>query len=287
MAADWIEDKVVFITGGASGIGAAVAALLHGRGARLALVDIDQTGLEHTARSIGPKVLALAGDVTRLADMQRAVEQTVNVLGRIDMVWANAGIASFGPVAHTDPVAWARNIQVNLVGVFNTVHAALPAVQKQRGHVAVTASAASFVSAPCMSAYSATKAGAEAMCNSMRIELAHHGVTVSAIHPSWVATPLVDNAERLTAFKRLRAALRGPLARDMPLAAAADIVARGLCERRDRIYAPGYVRFIRWLRTPLHSTIAERDFRQAMPEIERAFASDVATHGVGKASGGA
>jgi NAD(P)-dependent dehydrogenase (short-subunit alcohol dehydrogenase family) len=287
MTSAWIDGKVVLITGGASGIGAAVAALLHGRGAKLALADVNAAGVAHTARTINPDVLAITADVTQLAQMQASVAQTVAAFGRIDMVWANAGIASFGPVASTDPAAWARNIEVNLVGVFNTVHAALPAVQKQRGHVAITASAASFVNAPCMSAYSATKAGAEAMCNSMRIELAHHGVTVSAIYPSWVATPLVDNAERLTAFKRLRAALRGPLARDMPLAAAADIVARGLCERRDRIYAPGYVRFIRWLRTPLHSTFAERDFRQAMPEIERAFASDVATHGVSKASGGA
>jgi NAD(P)-dependent dehydrogenase (short-subunit alcohol dehydrogenase family) len=287
MTSAWIDGKVVLITGGASGIGAAVAALLHGHGAKLALVDVNTAGVEHTARTINPDVLAITADVTQLAQMKAAVAQTAASFGRIDMIWANAGIASFGPVASTDPVAWVRNIEVNLVGVFNTVHAALPEVQKQRGHVAVTASAASFVNAPCMSAYSATKSGVEAMCNSMRIELAHHGVTVGAIHPSWVATPLVHNAEQLTAFKRLRAALRGPLARDMPLAAAADIVARGLCERRDRVYAPGYVRFIRWLRTPMHSTIAERDFRQAMPEIERAFASDVAIHGVGKASGGA
>jgi NAD(P)-dependent dehydrogenase (short-subunit alcohol dehydrogenase family) len=285
----WIDGKVVLIIGGASGIGAAVAALLAGRGAKLALVDVNAAGVAHTARTIstGPDVLALAADVTQLAAMKTAVAQIITAFGRIDMVWANAGIASFGPVASTDPMAWVRNIEVNLVGVFNTVHAALPEVQKQRGHVAVTASAASFVNAPCMSAYSATKAGVEAMCNSMRIELAHHGVTVSAIHPSWVATPLVQNAGQLSAFKRLRAALRGPLARDMPLAAAADIVARGLCERRDRVYAPGYVRFIRWLRTPLHSTLAERDFRQAMPEIEHAFANDVAMHGVAKASGGA
>lgn len=286
MALPWIQDKVVLVTGGASGIGAAVAALLHGSGARLALVDIDQANVAHTARSIGPTVLALTGDVTRLADMQRAVAHTVQALGRIDMVWANAGIASFGPVASTDPTAWVRNIEVNLVGVFNTVHAALPEVQRQRGHVAVTASAASFVNAPCMSAYSATKSGVEALCNSLRIEVAHQGVTVGAIHPSWVATPLIDKAVQLTAFKRLREALPAPLRGDMPLSAAADIVARGLCERRDRVYAPGYVRLMRWLRTPLHSVLAERDFRQAMPEIERAFANDVAIHGVAKASGG-
>jgi hypothetical protein len=96
-----------------------------------------------------------------------------------------------------------------------------------------------------------------------------------------------ESSSRLAAFKRLRAALCGPLARNTPLAAAADIVARGLCERRDRVYAPGFVRFIRWLSTPLHSTLAERDFLQAMPEIEHAFANDVAIHGVAKASGGA
>jgi NAD(P)-dependent dehydrogenase (short-subunit alcohol dehydrogenase family) len=284
MAVPWIKDKVVLATGGASGLGAAVAALLHGQGARLALADIDAEGVAHTARTIGPQVLALHADVTQPADLQRAVAHTLATLGRIDVVWANAGIASFGPLATTDPAAWVHNIEVNLIGVFHTVRAALPEVMARRGHVVVTASAASFVHAPCLSAYSATKAGVEAICDALRIEVAHHGVTVGAIHPSWVATPLIDRAEQSSAFKRLRASMRGAFGRDMPLADAAAIIARGIAERRRHVYAPGYVRLVQGLRTLLHTELGERDFRRAMPEIEQAFAQDVATLGAAQAS---
>jgi NAD(P)-dependent dehydrogenase (short-subunit alcohol dehydrogenase family) len=284
MPTPWIQHKVVFVTGGASGIGAAVAALLHGQGARVVLADIDGDAAADTARTISPQVLALAADVTQPADLQRAVAATKEKLGRIDVVWANAGIASFGPLVATDPAAWAHTIEVNLVGAFHTVRAALPEVMANRGHVAVTASAASFVHAPCMSAYSATKAGVEAMCDALRIEVAHHGVTVGAIHPSWVATPLIDKAEQSAGFKRLRASMRGALGQDMPLADAAAIIARGIAERRRHVYAPGYVRFVHWLRTVLHTDLGERDFRRAMPEIEQAFAQDVATLGAAQAS---
>jgi NAD(P)-dependent dehydrogenase (short-subunit alcohol dehydrogenase family) len=285
--AAWIQDKVVFVTGGASGIGAAVAALLHGQGAQLALVDINAAAADHTARTInaaGTRVLALQADVTQAADLQRAVAHTKAAFGRVDVVWANAGIASFGPLGATDPAAWVRNIEVNLLGVFHTVRAALPEVQRQRGHVAVTASAASFVHAPCLSAYSATKAGVEALCDSLRIEVAHHGVTVGAIHPSWVATPLIDKAEQSRAFKRLRASMPGALGRNMPLADAAAIVARGIAQRQRHVYAPGYVRFVHWLRTLLHTEVAEHHFRRAMPDIEQAFAQDVAALGAAQAS---
>ncbi len=284
MVSPWIEGKAVLITGAASGIGAATAARLYARGARLLLTDVDAQGVERTAREIGPDVLALPADVTVLADMQRAVAHAVQRLRQLDVVWANAGIASFGPVAATDPAAWARNVQVNLVGAFNTVHAALPEIVRRQGHVAVTASLASFVNAPCMSAYSATKSGVEAMCNSLRVEVAHRGVTVGAIHPSWVATPLVSRGEESAAFRRLRAAMPPPLRRDMPLAEAAEQVARGICERRARVYVPGFVRLMRWLRTPLHSMLGERDMRRAMPQIEAAFAEDVAVHGTAGAS---
>jgi NAD(P)-dependent dehydrogenase (short-subunit alcohol dehydrogenase family) len=276
MAGHWIDGKTVLVTGAASGIGAAAAARLAARGAKLVLCDVEAAGLERAASACGGDALVLRADVTDLEAMHEAVRQAVERFGGIDVVWANAGIASVGPLADTDPEAWVRTVQVNLIGAFHTVRAALPEVRRARGHVAVTASLASFVNGPCLSAYAATKAGVEAMCNSLRVEVAHHGVTVGCIHPSWIATPMVLDAEALVVFRTLRAMLPPPLRRDMPLAEAAERIARGIAERRERLYLPGFVRLFRWLRTPLRSAVGERDMRRAMPEVERAFAADVA-----------
>lgn len=287
MSSKWMEGKVVFITGAASGIGAATARQLKAHGARLALVDMNGDAVIGTAAGLGTEVLALTADVTRPDSLHEAVARTVAHFGAIDMAWANAGIASIGPLASTDPAAWVRTIDVNLIGAFHTLRAALPEVLRARGHLAVTASLASFVNGPCMSAYAATKAGVEAMCNSMRVEVAHRGVTVGCIHPSWIATPMVARGEELATFRCLRAALPPFLRRDTPVDEAAVLIAQGLAERRDRVYVPGFVRWLRWLRTPMHTRFGERDIRRVMPEVEAAFAADVAALGVGAVSMGA
>lgn len=287
MSNNWIAGKVVLITGAASGLGAATAARLQTLGAKLALVDLDGDGLEAQAaarRATAPDVLHTRADVRDLAAMQAVAARCAERFGGIDVVWANAGIASFGPLGATDPAAWVRTIEVNLIGAFHTVRAALPQVVPRRGHVAITASIASFVNAPCMSAYSATKSGVEAMGNSLRLELAHHGVTVGMIHPSWVATPMVCEGEAFASFRTLRAILPAPLRRDMPVDEAATHIAAGIAARRDRVYLPRFVGLLRWLRTPLHTTLGERDLRRAMPAVERSYAADVAQHGVAGAS---
>ena len=151
--------KVVLITGGARGIGAATARELAARGWTTVLADID------------PEGDAIPLDVRDAAGCERAVETVLERHGQLDAVWANAGVASFGPLLLTDPEAWTRTVEVNLIGAFRTVRAALPAVIAARGYVAVTASLASFAHAPGMSAYAASKAGVEAMSNALRIEL--------------------------------------------------------------------------------------------------------------------
>lgn len=285
MSIAWLQGKTVLVTGAASGLGAATAVELHRLGARLALLDRDADGVQRVAAGIGADAIAFTADVTDAGALRAAVRDTVARFGQLDVVWANAGIACFGPLAAIDEAAWLRTIDVNLIGTFHTLRAALPEVTRRRGHVAVTASLAAFVNGPCLSAYCATKSGVEALCNSLRVELAHHQVTVGCIHPSWVATPMVANADELAGFRRLRAALPSPLRRDMPVEEAARRIARGIAERRARVYLPRFVRFLRWLRTPLHTTLGERDSRRAMPEIEAAWHQDVAHHGVAEASG--
>jgi len=135
--------KTVLITGGARGIGRATGAELARRGWTPVLADIE------------PADDVIALDVLDAAACERAVETVLERHGRLDAVWANAGIASFGPLALTDPLAWERTIEVNLLGAFRTIRAALPAVIEARGYVAVTASLASFAQAPGLSSYSA------------------------------------------------------------------------------------------------------------------------------------
>jgi NAD(P)-dependent dehydrogenase (short-subunit alcohol dehydrogenase family) len=251
--------KVVLITGGARGIGAATAVELERRGWTCVRADLDG----------GDLVL----DVTDGEACERAVADVLERHGQLDAVWANAGIASFGPLGLTDPAAWEHTIAVNLVGAFKTIRAALPAVIAARGYVAVSASLASFAHAPAMSAYSASKAGVEAMCNSLRIEVAHHGVAVGTIHPSWIDTPMVREGDgELRAFQRMRAALRGPIGKTYPVEKAARDIADGFDRRAGRICTPKFVRAVHVMRAALTSRPFQRDLLQAAPEIERLFA---------------
>jgi NAD(P)-dependent dehydrogenase (short-subunit alcohol dehydrogenase family) len=280
-----LADQVIFITGAGSGIGAATALELARRGALPVLADIDSPGLQATARLVAslvpsrPEPLCLPLDVSSPEACNAAVQATLDRHGRLDTVWANAGIASFGPLAHTDPVAWRRVIEVNVLGVFNTVHAALAAVLASRGHVLVTASVASFAHPPAMSAYAASKAAVEAACNAWRIELAPHGVTLGAIHASWISTPMITEGSLHPAFQVLRNVSPGPLRRETDVDTAARCIADGIERRAARIWIPGWVRWLSVLRTLLQSRAGERGFRDAAPEIERLYVQTLATEG--------
>ena len=274
-----LRGQVILITGAGSGIGAATALELQRRGAIVALLDCDPDTLAATAKALGGDVFTAHADVTSLPQCQAAVAATLARHGRIDVVWANAGMASFGPLAYTDPAAWKRCIEVNVFGVFNTVRATLAAVTAQRGYVAVTASVSSFAHPPTMSAYAASKAAVEAMCNAWRIELAAHGVGVGAIHAHWISTPLVTEGALHPAFGRLRQAMPALMNRETSAAAAARVIADGMAQRRRRIWIPGWVRALHWLRALLHTPWAERELLRAAPEMEAFYLHGLATEG--------
>ena len=278
-----LNSKVILLTGAASGIGAATAIELQKRGAQLVLLDNDSAGLAHIASTLPKPALCCTVDVTAPAACAAAVTQALAHFGRIDVVWANAGIASFGPLIHTDPGAWKRCLEVNLFGVFNTVHAALPAILKSRGYVLATASVAAFAHPPAMSAYAASKAAVEAACNAWRIELAAHGVAVGVVHPSWVKTALVSEGALHPAFARLRATMPGPLKREATPELAARRIADGIQTRARRIWVPGWVRVLHWLRAALHSPLAERELLRAAPDIERLYVEVLAASEPGDA----
>ena len=285
MSAWSLNEKVVLITGGARGIGAATAAKLAGRGAVPVLADLDLEALAATAATITPAPLTIELDVTDLSACEAAVERVLDEHGRLDIAWANAGIASGGPIHLTDPATWRQTIDVNLVGAYYTVRAALPAVIAHRGYVAVTASLASFAHAPGMSAYCATKAGVEAMCNSLRSEVAHHGVEVATIHPTWIDTDMVREADTESrVFEVLRGALRPPFKKTYPVERAATDIVSGFERRKRRICTPPFVQAAHALRPLLTTRLFERDQLAVAPELERRFEQDVEQRGAAAAS---
>lgn len=280
----WLKGAVVIITGAGSGIGAASALELARRGARPVLVDCDAVNLAQACAAAGSDLLAIQADVTVPEDCQAMVQAVLQRHGRIDVVWANAGISSFGPLAYTDPRAWQRCIEVNVLGTFHTVRAALPEIMRSKGQAVVSASVSSFTHPPCVSAYAASKAAVEAMCNAWRIELAAHGVGVSIVHASWVSTPLTAEGNMHPGFRRLRATMPSALNQDIDADHAARLIVDGISARSRRIWVPGWVRVLHWLRPFLHTPWAERALRQAAPEIEAHFIELMRTHGVAASS---
>jgi len=278
-ATSTFKGQVVLITGAASGIGAATALEVLAQGGVPVLVDCDAEPLAAMAAHCGGGVLHLVADVTDLPAMEHVAAQTLARHGRIDVVFANAGVAAFGPLALVDPQAWKRCVEVNVFGVFNTVRAALHAVMQARGYVLINASVSSFAHPPVMSAYAASKSAVEAMGNSWRIELASHGVDVGVVHAGWVSTPLVTEGALHPGFVRLRATMPGPLNSETSPQDAARAIVRGMQARKGRIWIPGWLRILYALRALLHLPFAERELRRAAPEIEAIYIEGLQAEG--------
>ena len=262
-----ITNHVVFITGGAHGIGAETARRLHRKGARVVLTDLDQTQLTAMAEELGDdRVLTVTADVRDLAAMQAAADQAVERFGGIDVTVANAGIASYGSVLGVDPEAFKQVIDVNLVGVFHTVRATLPSVIERRGYVLIVSSLAAFAAAPGMVPYDASKAGSEHLANALRLELSGHGVGVGSAHMSWIDTALVrDTKADLPAAAQMLARAPWPLSKTTSVGDCADAFVKGIERRSIRVYCPRWVGLFRWLRPILATHAAGVAFTRSTP----------------------
>jgi NAD(P)-dependent dehydrogenase (short-subunit alcohol dehydrogenase family) len=263
--------KVVFITGGARGIGAEVARRLSKKGAKLVLTDLDKAELAALAAELGEdRVLTAVADVRDLAAMQTAAGQAVERFGGVDVVVANAGIASYGSVLQVDPEAFKRVLDVNVLGVFHTVRATVPALIDRRGYLLIVSSLAAFAAAPGMAAYDASKAGNEHLAHALRLEVGHLGVKVGSAHMSWVDTALVrDTKADLPAFDQILAALPWPLNKSTSVSQCADALVMGIEGRQDRVYWPRWVGLFRWLKPVLSTRLGERPVRAAAALLPR------------------
>lgn len=276
-----LRNKVALVTGAARGIGAETSRALARKGVKLVLIDLDAEPLNALAAELGDDVaLAATADVCDLAAVQMAVDAGVAKFGGIDLVLANAGIASYGSVMHVDPATFKRVIDINILGVFHTVRAALPSVIDRKGYILVVSSLAAFAPAPGLAAYNTSKAGIEHFANTLRLEVAHHGVTVGSAHMSWIDTPLVQDAKAdLTAFNQLLAALPGPLGKTTSVDSCVDAFVDALAGRKRRVYVPRWVELVGWLKAVVTSPIGDRSLLPHVPRILPLMDEEVAKLG--------
>jgi NAD(P)-dependent dehydrogenase (short-subunit alcohol dehydrogenase family) len=204
-AADSLEaavtDRVAIVTGGASGIGRALAAALTGRGDTVLVADAagdaaKAVAAELTGRGRGVAVPAEV-DVRDAAAVQDLVDTAYREYGRLDLMANNAGIAVGGLVEEMTLDHWNATIDVNLRGVVHGVHAAYPRMVRRRaGQILNTASLAGLTEPPMMAPYTATKHAVVGLTLSLRAEAARHGVRVSVLCPGFVDTPLLDRVNQ-------------------------------------------------------------------------------------------
>ncbi|WP_099249339.1 SDR family oxidoreductase [Mycobacterium sp. shizuoka-1] len=276
-----VNGKVVFITGGARGVGADVARRLRGRGATLVLTDIDAAPLAELAAELGDDhVLTAVADVRDLAAMQAVAAQAVERFGGIDVVVANAGIATYGSVLQVDPEAVKRLLDINVLGAFHTVRATLPSIIARRGYVLIVSSFAAYASSPGLAPYHAAKAAVEQFANALRLEVAYHGVDVGSAHMSWIDTPMVRDAKSdLASFAELLSRVPTPLGNTTSVDKCGAAFVKGIEGRKRRINVPGWVGAFRWLKPLLSTPMGEKPIAALVPSILPKMDAEVAALG--------
>ena len=197
-----LGDKVALITGAGSGIGKAAAVLLAKEGAKIAALGRSEDELNEVVAQIqqaGGEAMPVVADISETEEMQQAVQQVINQWGRLDIVFANAGINGvWAPIEELEPEEWDKTIKVNLRGTFLTVKYAVPHLKKQGGSVIITSSVngTRMFSNSGATAYSCTKAAQVAFTKMVALELAKHRIRVNVICPGAIETNIDENTEK-------------------------------------------------------------------------------------------
>lgn len=235
-----LRGKVVLITGGARGIGFETGRLARERGASVALVDLEAGVVEESALALGGDTIGLAADVTDLGQMEDAVARAVERLGRVDVVIASAGITPPKTTARAiDPPVWEKVVEVNAVGVYNTVKAAVEQVIANRGHMVLIASVYAHVNGVLNTSYAVSKAGVEALGRALRAELEPHGASAGVAYFGFVETDLIGQIFENELADRFREKVApGFLTRKMPVSQVARALIEGTVRREPRIIEP-------------------------------------------------
>src|ERR1700731_153091 len=195
----FFRNKVVPITGASSGIGEELALQLGRAGAKLTLAarrtDLLETLVQETGAAESAKPLAIACDVTRDGDLERAVAESVRHWGKLDVAIANAGFGVVGPLKKLSLEDYRRQFETNVFGVLRTIYAALPEIEKTKGNIAIMGSISGWGAAPGTSPYAMSKFALRALANCITPELQRSGVKVTLISPGFVASNIrrIDN----------------------------------------------------------------------------------------------
>jgi meso-butanediol dehydrogenase/(S,S)-butanediol dehydrogenase/diacetyl reductase len=207
-----LQDKVCIVTGGGSGIGRATCLLFAREGARLAVADKRRSAAQAVSEecaALGAKAIAIEMDVSRAADAERMVAETVHAFGRLDVLINNAGYGIPGNVLDTDPQAWDDLMAVNVRGVFLCTKYAVPAMKAGGGGAIVnTASTVASIGIPNRAAYCASKGAVAALTRAVAIDHVADGIRCNAVAPGTIDTPyfseiLAKNADGAATRRRL------------------------------------------------------------------------------------
>ncbi|MER6735767.1 SDR family oxidoreductase [Streptomyces puniciscabiei] len=260
-----LRGRVAVVTGAARGVGEALVRRLSAEGMRIALLGREEETLSQVAASLAVMTVCIEADVTDQAALDRAARQVEERLGPAGVVVANAGIAVGGPFTRTEAELWRRVVDVNLVGAANTARAFLPQLTRTGGYFLQIASTAAFGSAPMMSAYCASKAGAESFALALRGEVAPEGVAVGIAYLHWTGTDMIAGMDEHPVLRVLRRH-QPPFARRVHSPAqVADWLATGITHRARSIYAPPWLRWCQPLR-PLFPFVVGRIARRELRE---------------------
>jgi NAD(P)-dependent dehydrogenase (short-subunit alcohol dehydrogenase family) len=187
--ANRLANKTALITGGNSGIGLATAKLFVAEGARVIITGRNKETLEAAAKELGPNAFAVVADATDVAATEAAIKKGVEKFGKLDIVFANAGIPGGTPIGSTTLAAFENVIRTNLTAVFFTVQAAV-AQMNDGGSIILNGSVISRLGNPGYSAYAATKAGVTAMARVMVSELSPRNIRINVVAPGAIRTPI-------------------------------------------------------------------------------------------------
>ena len=197
-----LQERVALVTGAGSGIGEAAAILLAKQGAKVGALGRTREPLDETVARIkrdGGEAMAMAADIAVPEQIQRAVEEVAGAYGRLDIVFANAGINGvWAPIEELEPQEWDKTLTINLKGTFLTIKYAVPHLKKNGGSVVVTSSVngTRIFSNTGATAYSASKAGQVALAKMLALELAKHRIRVNVICPGAIETEIEQSTER-------------------------------------------------------------------------------------------